>query len=549
MTRSDFYHKNGMIKSFNTKRILFLLFILFILIRLPFLDQLNLLPDERDIALSGFSISQTGKDLYGKPYPLIFENISPNNPLFAIYFASLWFLIFPVKSVFLARLPFLLISSLLVFISFKIVKLITNDDRKSLITSAVLCFNPWVFHITRLALDIPLAMVFLFSGILFYLEKKKIFALILFFLTAFTYQGSRLLIPFLLIYLELFFLIKQKSAKTFFVMSLINICFFIVLILFAGLLEPSISKNRLSEIIFFANEKNSQVVNFKRMTSIAEFQISRLFDNKLTVAMDEVFSNFTKGLDPSYLFKNGDFSPINGNAVTGQFFFIFVFFYFLGIIYLGTKTSVKDLFLLGFVPIGMIPALLSTHGLSFSIRGVLSSLGYSYLIALGIYFFLQILKKSSVKKYLLTLIGTVFIINLTYFIYGYYMRRPVTIGELFYENERQLSSFLLKNNRSYTIYHQLPHNAFLSYVFFKEVDLDLKDVQKNLARKTYSYKGKTFRKCNHKVNYVKLENAVIHEACIEKDTYDKLRDINNAKVKYRIPYKDFSQKFAYFIIE
>src|SRR3990172_4458802 len=102
----------------STKKILFALFILFILIRLPLLDQLNLLHDERDIVLSGWSIAKTGKDLFGKPFPLVFENISPNNPLFAIYFAALWFLLVPIKSVFLARLPFLLVSSLLVFICF-----------------------------------------------------------------------------------------------------------------------------------------------------------------------------------------------------------------------------------------------------------------------------------------------------------------------------------------------------------------------------------------------------------------------------------------------
>src|SRR3989344_4441922 len=173
----------------STKKILFILFILFIFVRLPNLDQINLLHDERDIVLSGWSIAKTGQDLMGKPYPLVFENISPNNPLFAIYFAAIWFLFVPIKSVFLARLPFLLISSLIVFLTFKIIKHISKDDTKSLVTTVVLCFNPWIFHITRLALDIPLALVFLFAGILFYLKKRKLLAFFLFFLTAFTYQG------------------------------------------------------------------------------------------------------------------------------------------------------------------------------------------------------------------------------------------------------------------------------------------------------------------------------------------------------------------------
>lgn len=533
----------------STKKILSILFILFILVRLPFLDQINLLHDERDIVLSGWSIAQTGKDLMGKPLPIVFDNISPNNPLFAIYFAALWFLLIPVKSVFLARLPFLLISSLMVFLSFKIVKHLTNDDKKSLITTAILCFNPWIFHITRLALDIPLALVFLLSGILLYLKKKKILALILFFLTAFTYQGSRLLLPFLLVYLEVYFLIQERSWKKFIVNSFLNICFFGLIILMASLTEPGISNNRLSEIIFFDTEKLAPSVDFKRTTTLAPLQISRFFDNKITYAFEEMFVSFTRGIDISYLFKTGDYSPLNGNATTGQFFFIFIIFYLLGITSLGRKALTPDLYLLGFIIVGIIPPLLSTRGLTFSIRGVLSALGYSHLITLGVLFFYNNLDKSKLKKYSLALILFIFALNLTYFIYGYYLRRPITVGELFYENERQLANYLLQNDRKFTIYHQSPRDILLSYIFFKNEDLDLKKLQENLSGKIFSYNNLVIKRCNHKINYLKTANIIVHEVCLEKDAYDILSDVNNKRVKARIPYRDFSQKYAYFVIE
>ena len=532
----------------KTKYILFSLFILFILIRLPFLDQLNLLHDERDIVLSGWSIAKTGKDLFGNPFPLVFANISPNNPLIAIYFAALWFLIIPVKSVFFARLPFLLISALVVFISFKLIKFITGDDKKSLITTAVLCFNPWIFHITRLALDIPLALVFLFGGILLYLKKKKFLALILFFLTAFTYQGLRLLLPFLLIYLEMFFLIQQKSWKSFAFNSFKNLLFIILLIVIASFLEPGISKNRLSEIIFFDFQKNAETVDFRRITSIAPLQLSRLFDNKITVAFDEVVFNLSKGIDISYLFKSGDYSAINANAVTGQFLFINIIFYFIGIISLGKKSNNYDYYVLGFILLGMIPAILSTHGLSFSIRAVLSSLGFSYLISLGIIFSVQILKNNKNKIYPIVAVLSIFFINLSYFIYGYYFRRPITMGELFKESERQLSNYLIRAEKNYTVYHQSSQDMLFSYLFFKK-NLDMNKIQKNLKSKNYAYNGLKFMNCNHKVNYAHTNNTIVHEVCLEKKAYDILSDINNKKVKDRIPYKDFSQKFAYFVIE
>ncbi len=518
------------------------------MIRLPLLDQLNLLHDERDIVLSGWSIARTGSDLFGNHFPLVFQNISPNNPLFAIYFAALWFLFVPIKSVFLARLPFVLISSLVVFLSFEIVRKITGDSKKSIVTAIILCFNPWIFHITRLALDIPLAIVFLFGGILLYLERKKLPALLLFFLLAFTYQGSRLLLPFLLIYLELFFFLQKKSWQSFLINSIINMLFIALLVVTATLIEPSISKNRLSEINFFNTQQNGPIVDFKRSTTIAPLFISRLLDNKLTVPIDEVVANFTKGLDPNYLFKNGDYSAINGNAVTGQFFFIFIIFYFLGIVSLGRGGSLKDYYLLGLIPLGMIPALLSTNGLSFSIRGVLSSIGFSYLITLGVLFSYSYIQKSKFRYYFLVCTILLLSINLTYFTYGYFFRRPITVGEMFNENERQLYLYLAKNNPNTTIFHNSPQDMLLSYIFFKQ-DPDMRTLQHNLNLKLYTFTGITLIQCNGMINYLKLTKSIIHEACLDKKTYDILNDIHNKKVKDRIPYHDFSLKTAYFVLK
>ncbi len=531
------------------RKLLVLLFFLFILVRLPFLAQLNLLHDERDIVLSGWSIAKTGKDLFGNSFPLVFQNISPNNPLFAIYFAALWFLIVPIKSVFLARLPFLLVSSLIVFLSFEIVKKITNDEKKSLLTTILLSFNPWIFHITRLALDIPLALVFLLAGILLYLNQKKFIAYFFFILTAFTYQGSRLLIPFLVLYLETFFLLKHKNWRVFLLNNGLNIIFIILLGFSAYLLEPNISKDRLSEIIFFDTKKNAATIDFRRITTIAPLQISRLFDNKFTFAIDEIFVNFTRGIDISYLFKTGDYSALNGNASTGQFFFVFIIFYFLGIASLAKNGSLYDLYIVGLIPLGMIPTLLSTRGLTFSIRGVLSSLGYSYLISLGILYFQQLLVKKKIKKYILSSLIILLAINVLYFIYGYYFRRPVTVGELFYENERQLSDYLSKNDKPFTIYHLSPKDLFLSYIFLKNGNLNLSQIQNNLNNKDYSFGKVKFILCNQNIKYLSLHNAVVHQDCLDKKTYDLLDDINNRRVIGRIPYKDFSQKYAYFVIE
>ncbi|OGK15492.1 hypothetical protein A2774_04325 [Candidatus Roizmanbacteria bacterium RIFCSPHIGHO2_01_FULL_39_12c] len=537
----------------KTKKVLFFLFFLFILIRLPALDQIFLLHDERDIVLSGYSIAKTGKDLYGNRFPLVFDKISPNNPLIAIYYSAIWSLFLP-PNVFNARLPFILISALLIFLVYDLIFFITKNKTLSLLTTIIFCFSPWIFHLARLALDIPLAIVLLLLGILFYFKKKRFLAYLLFSLTFFTYQGFRLLIPFLLIYLELFYFLKNKNKYSFLKISLVNLLFYFLLVFLAFNFEPQISTNRLQEIIFFNYEKNALEVDFRRMTSLAPAIVDRFFSNKLTVPIDYILENTVKAFDPSFLFKKGDDSAINGNAVGGQFFLTFVIFYFLGIISLGKRAELKDFYILGFIPVGIIPTLLSTHGASFAIRGILSTVGYSYLLTLGINFGLSIIQKNKYKKLIIALCFLLLASNILTFIYGYYFRRPVTVGELFNENERQLAGYLQTNEgNKITIYHNSPKDLLFSLVFLKNPSSGrLNSAQTSLSKGlTLDWEGFYFKTCDKTKNYFSLINAVVSEKCFEEKEYNNIVEkISLDKLKAdQIYYKDYSDKTAYFIIE
>lgn len=529
-------------------KLLFLLFILFILIRLPFLDQMNLLHDERDIVLSGYSIAKTGKDLFGNKFPISFQNISPNNPLFAIYYSSFWSLINPIKSVFYARLPFIIVSGLLIFLVFELVKFISKDQKRALITTIIFCFSPWVFHITRLALDIPLAIVLLIIGMVFYLKKNRLLSYLMFFLTAYTYQGFKLLVPFLLIYLEFFFYLKDKKIKDFVLKNLVNVIFITVLLGSSFLIEPNITQNRLREIIFFNPNKTAEEVIFRRNTSIASSFIKSVLDNKLTVAFDYILTNFVKGQDLIYLFKEGESTAINSNIASGQFFLVFIILYYLGIISLGKKSTKKDFYIIGFFIIGMVPSLLSILGVTFSIRSILSAIGFSYLIALGLIFGTKALSKIKNYKLFITFVIIIFLINLSYFVYIYFFRRPILVGEIFNENERQLSKYALSRlDNQLTIYDPQPQNIYLSLMFFDDKE-KVEEVQNNLKKgQPYLWRNYVFRKCDHTLNYKSFTNAIINERCLDKNLYDYFNDKNNKKVKERILYKDYSTRTAYFI--
>ena len=202
------------LKYIKENRLIILLTIVFFIIRLPFLDQLNLLHDERDISLSGYSIAKTGKDLSGNFLPLNIKNIAPDNPVVSIYYSAAWWLLTSEKTVFATRFPYVFFSSFLVYLVYKLIFIITKQKKLAYMTTIVFCFSPWIFHVTRLAMDVTIALPTLIIAIILQLKNNRKLSYIFYILTFFNYQGFRILIPFLILFFTVFNNQKKELLKT-----------------------------------------------------------------------------------------------------------------------------------------------------------------------------------------------------------------------------------------------------------------------------------------------------------------------------------------------
>lgn len=532
------------------RKLLCFLCIVFFLLRLPFLDQVFLLHDERDISYSGYSIAKTGKDIYGSSFPLSFNNVAPDNPMVAIYYSAIWWLFIPFISTFTARLPYVFITSFFIFIVFELIYVLTNKKNISLLTTIIFCFSPWIFHISRLALDISLAMVTLLLGMIFYLKKRPFIAYILFLLTFYNYQGFRVLIPFLLIYLESFFYLQHKKVSLFFKRNIKNLLFVLILMASILIVDADVTRSRFKQVAFLNLENFAFSVDYKRNTSFAPSLLKKAFHNKVTQTFDYILDNFFMSQDVTYLFKKGDNSAINGNVSTGQFFPPFLIFFYLGIIYFAKKSNSKDLYPLGFIAIGVLPALASLHGPTFSIRAMLQAVGFSYLLSCGFIFGLQLLSKIKINLFRYTIIIcmiTLLTVSIAYFIYNYYYRRPVIASEHFNENEKRLSEYLITkgNNGKFFVYHKYPREIYLSYAFLNK-KTNIHQMQLSLtSKKDLRTNNLIFYNCEERKDFFIQKPAIIFEQCLNKKEYDQLSLKTNIR---RIRYHDTSLKTAYFII-
>lgn len=521
---------------------------LFFLVQLPFLSQLSLLRGERDILLSGFSLARTGRDLYGKFLPLEFLGIDPNVPFFPMYLTALWWLIIPIKSVFVARLFFVILSLTVPFLLDGVMYQITKDRKISLITTAIFVFSPGVFHLTRLALEIGIALPLLLAGMYCFLKGKKKLAFLFFFLMFFSYQGFRPLFPFLYIYLQFYEYLKDKKFKPFLKNSFIYIGLFVLLVGLSFITDGHLVRSRAADLAIANLGRWDNEVIYRRNTSQAPAIIKAVFDNKITMLgmyMKDVFLN-AQGF--RYLFLIGDDASIYATTFTGQFFILFFILYYLGLFYVGRIWKKEYLYILGLIPLGLIPSLVNVSYVSYSIRSILSSVGYSFLFAAGAVFGIHLLRQAAPvwRKVIIAVLLLCFGIELTYFGYNYYGRRYITMSELFFESERQIATYLVGAKKPYHIYTSSPRDVFFSYLFFNN-KLDLKTVHeaaKNGA--PYKIDGMMIEGCPQKHAY-SMHMEIIGDPCLTDTEYSRLKSLKNAT--HAIDYTNYSFRTAFFVFD
>ncbi|MBI3366243.1 hypothetical protein HY041_01270, partial [Candidatus Roizmanbacteria bacterium] len=250
-----------------------------------------------------------------------------------------------------------------------------------------------------------------------------------------------------------------------------------------------------------------------------------------------------------YLFLKGDDAAIYATTFTGQFFFMGLILYYLGILFLGKKWDWKYFFVLGIIPVALVSSLINIDYVSVAIRSMPASIGYAFIVACGTYFAWILLSKfkKPLKVAIIVFFAFFFLIELSYFVYNYYFRRPITMSESFFESEKQLALYLKNNKNNYTIYDDSPRNIYATYLFLKP-SVDMSTAQNDFAKgDPYSLDGFTIKKCPSSPKELVLKpKTIIADSCTDIPLYESLNV--NPKAK-KILFKDFSLRTAFFILD
>jgi 4-amino-4-deoxy-L-arabinose transferase-like glycosyltransferase len=364
----------------STKTLITLVLILGFICRIIFIDQFppSLNWDEVSHGYNAYSILKTGHDEWGTFLPTIFRCYGDFKLPVYIYSSVLPILFFGLNTL-SVRLTSILAGSFIPLIIYLILKKISpNYKIIPFIGLLITAFSPATIFLSRIALEANLFM-FLFCLSFYFLVTHKFgWSSFFFALGLFTYNSSRVLLPFYFVSL-IFLILKSKFnfKKKFFIF--LPFTLLSTLTIFQTLNQSGQARYQWVSIL---DSGSINHINELRQN------YPRFLVNKVTYFTFNATKNYFSHFSPEYLFFSGgsnyQFSLPNFYLISP----LFIPFFILGIIYLfKNKSHPHILVLILWFLVSPLPSAITRDAphvlrsiIFLPITIIIISLGFSYAL-------------------------------------------------------------------------------------------------------------------------------------------------------------------------
>ncbi|MDD2224593.1 MAG: phospholipid carrier-dependent glycosyltransferase [Candidatus Shapirobacteria bacterium] len=378
--------------------------------------------DEAALGYNAYSLIETGKDEHGVSWPLHFKSFGDYKPGGYVYLAIPFVKIFGLTPL-AVRLPNLILSILTILFLYKLIFLLSKNNKLALLTATVLTLSPWHIHFSRGAWESSAALSFIIIGTYFFFKSiKEKFLLnfnlfvVFYVLSLYIYHSARLIAP--LLALTLVVLYFKNLIK--------NLPQILIPVLFGVLLALPVTFSflnnggtaRIGGVGLTADQgpinRANELINHHNNVKL----INRVMHNKRLLYLISWGQKYTSHFDLNFLTINGDEVPRSKVPEMGQIYLIELPFLLLGIIFLLKSTIYhlrSKIFFIAFLLIAPIASSLTYQAPS-ALRALSMVIPLSILIALGIYYFFSFFKNKNILK----VISIIFIIVYGYFVSYYF---------------------------------------------------------------------------------------------------------------------------------
>ncbi len=343
--------------------------------------------DEAGLGYNGWSLLTTGRDEWSRWLPLTLRSFDDWKPALYAYLTIPGIALLGLSEM-TARLPAALFGSLLPLATWLMLRSRTKSSLIPLLTALIIAISPWHIEISRTAVEAGVALWLTVVGIVLLedrpLSLSRLAGSSLLIATLFTYHSARLIAA--LIPLSWYFLHRpaKKSPRV------LGLIIGLTLIWLVGVgLSLTASSARFQQISVFSDlgnvAKREELIREATQAPLAApMALARIMQNKPTDWVFSFTNSYLKNSSLRYLFLGGAQPPRVEIPETGQFLFIFLPFFLLGLYAAIRRWEPVHRWLLFWLLVAPLPAALTTAEIPHTYRTVFLLVPVATFIAFGI---------------------------------------------------------------------------------------------------------------------------------------------------------------------
>lgn len=450
--------------------ILFIILIIASMLRIIKIDSVPISPDWDEVSLgyNAYSIIQTGRDEYGKLFPVVLRSFDDYKPALYSYLAIPTISLLGLN-VLAVRLPSAFFGILAVLGTFYLVKELFKRNDIALLSSFLLAISPWHLQFSRVAFESNVGLTFNIFAALFFLKglKKPIFLIIsaaLMALNLYVYQSEKVFTPLLALTLVVLFRkelfsIPKKNLILATVLGLV-----ISIPMASYLLTNKSSLERARGVSIFSQPYPVGEARKALDSKNNNDKLGLIFDNRRVFYAKEVLAGYLSHFDLNWLFIRGDIARHHAPSM-GLLYIFELPFLLIGIylLFRGEYKKAKFLIFAWFL-IAPIPASI-TSGVPHAIRTLNFLPTFQIFTALGLIFVF-----SRLKSYRLSYVPCLMIVAFAIFNFSYYLNQYFVQQNIFNAKEWQYGYAKIIDQETFEKYQKIvvSNEGYMdqSYMFF-----------------------------------------------------------------------------------
>ena len=410
--------------------------------------------DESAIGYNAYSILKTGKDEYGKSFPLYFKSFGDYKLPLYIYATVPSVAVFGMTE-FAVRFPSAFFGFLTVIVFYFLALRLFNNKNFALLSAFLLAINPWHIHYSRATFEVSICLFLFILGTLLiheYFNKRRAGAFILgtisFLLAMYGYNLTRILSPIL--YFIVLYSFRKKDSKISGEIWVSAAASLIALIPFVvSLLSKGGASSASGTLVFSSAAVQAPLLEFRSYFVFLPNIVSSLFFGKVTMTVWQILQNIASYLSVSFFFVSGSTHGNHGIGNVGQFYLFELPLIITGIVIFIKDKHSKLLFLWATAVI-LVASL--TRDIPHATRSYFLIFPMILFSAKGATYFFDKVRslKTSYSAVLSVLVLGIISYSIIFYLASYYFRFPIFYAKSWRSADKDVAFFIEQNQRKYS---------------------------------------------------------------------------------------------------